>query len=144
VKRAVCFLLLSTLWVGSLNLAQGPHKPHASPLDAELFPPQLVKQHRQEIGLTDEQSRSILEIVKEGQGGMLEARWELVPELEKLRQILAEPKVNADEAQAQLARVIEKENLLKELQLMLMIRVKNELTPEQQQKLRGLRPERMR
>lgn len=144
LPKSFCMLLLPALWIGSLSWAQGPREVDALPLDAELFPPEMVMRHSEKIDLSDEQSRSILDAVKEAQGGILEGQWGLRPELEKLRRILAQPRIPEEEAKAQLARVMEEESRVKELQLMLMVRVKNLLTPEQQRRLQELRSDERR
>lgn len=136
----VCAMPLAATpaWAQSPGQAQG--QPPAPPqLDADLFPPDLVMRFQKEIGLTDKQSMAIVDAVRNMQSEMIEVQWNLSPELEGLRAMLSQPRIDEGEVRERLTRITSMENRAKELQVLLMVRVKNALTPEQQEQLRGLR-----
>ena len=132
ILSAILFLFLAVpVW--SQAAAEEPG------LDADLFPPDQVMRFQSEIELTPGQSRSILEIVQKTQKEMLEVQWKLQPEVQALRAELAETRVNEKTVLAHLNAITSTEARAKELQLLLMVRVKNVLTPEQQRQLKQLR-----
>ncbi len=108
-------------------------------LDEHLFPPDLVMRLQRDIDLSEEQTSTILEAVRSTQHEMIDVQWKLNPQLQSLRDQLANSRIDEDEVRTRLARIIALEAQAKELQLLLMVRVKNTLTPSQQQRLRELR-----
>ena len=70
-----------------------------------------------------------------------ELQWQLQGAMEGLTGLLKQPK--ADEAQvvAQLDKVLAAEREIKRSQITLLVRIKNNLTPEQQHRLQTLRRE---
>jgi len=101
----------------------------------------LIMQHRRAIDLTDEQRDAISRLIQELQGKVVRLQWELLDEVEALKQILAGDRVDLDRAMDQLNRTLDTEQEIKEAHLELLIRMKNVLRPDQQQVLRRLRNE---
>ena len=130
ILPALCLLALTAL-------AQQPGNEAA--LDADLFPPDLVMRFQRDIDLSEEQSAAILATVRDTQSQMIEVQWQLNPELQGMRELLAAERVDEAAVLERLARITALEVQAKELQILMMVRVKNQLTPEQQQRLRGLR-----
>ena len=93
------------------------------------------------IGLTDAQRTAITDAIRETQERLMPLQWELDAKSEEATKMFSSPRVDADAAMAAAAPVMEIEQRIKSEHLRLLIRVKNELTPEQQDKLRALHPE---
>jgi Spy/CpxP family protein refolding chaperone len=106
----------------------------------ELFLPGLVMEHQRDIGLSAEQRDAITKEMTTTHQKVLELRWGLEEKSEALRKLLAENKIDEKAALARAAEVMDIERQMKQAHLTLLIRLKNQLTPEQQQKLAALRP----
>jgi len=131
-------LVPGLLWAPRPAVAQAPTQ-EANPLAAVLFEPELVMQHRRAIGLTDEQRDAISRMIQELQGQVVRLQWELLDEMESLKEILVRPRIDQDRALDQLERVLETEKRIKRAHLELLIRIKNVLSAEQQRQLTRLR-----
>jgi Spy/CpxP family protein refolding chaperone len=105
-----------------------------------LFPPSLIMQHQSDIGLTDAQRQAITKAITEAEKDTLDVRWQLEEKTGALTKLLAAGSVDEAAALAQADEVLELEGRMKRLRLGLMIRVKNVLTPAQQETLRRLAP----
>jgi Spy/CpxP family protein refolding chaperone len=106
----------------------------------ELFLPGLVMEHQRDIGLSAEQRDAITKEMTATHQKVLELRWGLEEKSEALRKLLAENKIDEKAALARAAEVMDIERQMKQAHLTLLIRLKNQLTPEQQQKLAALQP----
>ena len=119
---------------------RGPGTPsQADPLAKDLFPPELVMANQQAIELTDSQRSAIQTAMREAQSRFVDLQFAVSGEMEKLGQLLAPPRVDEAAVLAQVDRVLGAEREIKRAQLGLMIRIKNQLSAEQQTKLRALR-----
>jgi Spy/CpxP family protein refolding chaperone len=96
-------------------------------------------QHRQELGLTDEQKNAIREEMLKASTRFTELQWRIQDEMETMATLMKSAPVDEQRALAQLDKVLSIENQVKRTQLELSIRIKNKLTPEQQMKLQELR-----
>ena len=114
-------------------------QPPQDPLGDILFPPELVMQHQQEIGLTEEQRRDIIAEIGNAQQKATEVQWKLQREVEQMAAILKRDPVDETAMAAQLDRVLALERDMKRIQLTLVVRIKNRLTPEQRARLRELK-----
>ena len=123
---------------GAQGLGGPPMRPPA--FLEQLFVPALVMAHQHEIELTAAQRDAITKDMSETQKKVLELRWALEEKSEALRKLLAENKIDEKAALARAAEVMDIERQMKQAHLALLIRLKNQLTPEQQQKLAALRP----
>jgi hypothetical protein len=132
--RFLPILLLSLL--GSLALADPPPRDEVA---RQLFPPELVLKYSQEIGLDDRQSKELKALVQQAQSRFLDLQWDLQSEQGKLIEQLRQRPVNENATLAQLDRVLALEHDIKTAQLLLLIRIKNDLSEAQQQKLTALR-----
>ena len=138
--KARIFILCAAGLLATLPALAQPAPPPHDPIGEFLFPPELVMAHQSEIGLTPEQKTALRREVYQAQSQFTEMQWELQDAMEALRAQLEPPQVNPERVRAQLDQVLELENRVKRLQLSLMVRIKNSLTPEQQARLRELRP----
>ena len=111
------------------------------PIARSLFEPELIMKHRRAISLSDEQRDAISRLIKELQGKVVSLQWELQEQVAALSTELARPRVDLDRAQDRMGSVLQTERRIKEAHLTLLIRIKNVLTPQQQESLKKLRAE---
>jgi len=105
-----------------------------------VFPPKLVMEHQQEIGLTPAQTDAIKSAMNETQRQLTDIQWKLDAESEALDKLLAADHVDEATALAKLDEVVTTEQQVKKLNFALLLHIKNQLDPQQQAKLRALRP----
>jgi Spy/CpxP family protein refolding chaperone len=108
------------------------------PIAQNLFPPELVMQHRQELGLTDEQRAAIKDEAIKASTRFSEIQWQMQDEMETMVNLMKGATVDEQKVLAQLDKILNIEREVKRTQLALAIRIKNKLTPEQQERLREL------
>ncbi len=135
---------LIVAWLGLIlaaapALAQAPPQPPHDPIGEAMFPPELVMQHQQAIGLQTEQKNYIREEMRKAQARFTELQWQLQDAMEALVSTLQQDQVSESQALNHLERILDTERQIKTLQITLMVRIKNKLTPEQQARLRQLR-----
>jgi Spy/CpxP family protein refolding chaperone len=118
--------------------AQAPHPP-MDPLGAAMFPPEMIMQHTRELGLTDEQKTFMRGEIQRSTTRFNELQWQLQDAMEALHEIMKSSSVNEQQALAQLDKVLDAEREIKRLHIGMGIRIKNQLTPEQQAKLHAMR-----
>ncbi len=131
-------ILLSFAFVCALSWGQSP-QPSDDPIAAQLFSPELVMQYRQEINLTAVQSKSLRDEIQKAQTKFLDMQFDMQAEKEKLVLLLKARPVDESAVLAQLDKVLDREREIKKTQIALLIRIKNQLTAEQQNKLTELR-----
>ncbi len=105
-----------------------------------LFPPELVMAHQREINLQDAQRTKLVAAMTAAQGKFTESEWTLTAEQDKLQQLMQGTTIDEAAVEKQLDRILSMENDLKRAQLLMMVRVKNVLTPEQQAMLAAWQP----
>jgi len=131
-----CILLIGALFAMT---AWADEPPGADQVSKNLFPPELIIQHREDIGLDEAQSKSLKDSVQQAQAKFLDLQWDMQAETGKFVHLLHAPRIDEAAALAQADKVLAIETAVKKAQLSLLIRIKNLLTPEQQQKLEQLR-----
>jgi Spy/CpxP family protein refolding chaperone len=142
--RRVLFAILLGAAAAPGARAQTP-SPASGPRSGEdmlarlLFPPELVIQHSQEIGLQPAQRTTIVGALKEMQNDMVDLQLQMSERGQEMAKLLGEPKVDEAAALAQVDKVLTLEREVKRRQMQLLIRIKNALTPEQQERLAKLR-----
>ena len=109
------------------------------PIGQSFFAPELVIQHQEAIGLNAEQKDYFKAEIRQAQLKFTELQWKLQDEMEKLVSLVKQPRVDEQQALAQLERVLAAEREIKKEQVTLLVRIKNKLTPDQQSKLAELR-----
>jgi len=132
-KLPILFLALAGL---ATLRAQTP--PSDDPFRDLLFPPELVMQNQQALGLTDEQKNYLKTEMTQAQTHFTELQWKLQSEMERLVSMVKESNIDERQALAQLDNVLTAEREVKRMQIALLIRIKNHLRPEQQTKLREI------
>jgi Spy/CpxP family protein refolding chaperone len=115
-------------------LAEGA-PPADDPFAAYLFPPDRVMSHSLELGLDDAQKGAIKTEVQRVQNRFTDLQFELQGESEKMVRLLQEKPVDETRVLAEVDRILAFEKEIKKMQIALLVRIKNILTPAQQAKL---------
>ena len=130
--------VLSVLILFIVQTAQA-NQPTDDPIGDLLFSPELVMQHQQAIGLSDEQKESLKAELRKAQLKFTELQWQLQDELEKLLALLKQEQVSEPQTLAQLDKVLSIEREIKRGQFALLIQIRNRLTSEQRARLTELK-----
>jgi Spy/CpxP family protein refolding chaperone len=137
MKLAICALAALLLAATSPLRAQQPAG--SDPIATNLFPPELVMQHQQEIGLSDEQRSFIMSEIQQAQQRATTQQWQLQREVETMAELLRHDTVDEARTIAQLDRVLAAEREIKRIQITLVVRIRNRLTADQRARLTALR-----
>ena len=114
---------------GRLSEAQGFVE--QSSIDRNLFPPELVMRHRAEIELTDTQRSELIGVIQEFQSAIVGIEWELQDAKLELEQKLAVHPTSIKAVEQALDNVFIYEAQIKKRHILMLVRVKNVLTPTQ-------------
>ena len=133
-----CLSCTSALWADAGGMGMGRMRGPA--FLRQLFLPMLIMQHQSDIGLTPAQRDAITKEMIDMQKAVLDLRWQLEEKTTALTNLLAANKVDEKAAMAQVDEVLKLEDQLKRQRLGFLIRVKNVLTPSQQDALRKFQP----
>jgi Spy/CpxP family protein refolding chaperone len=109
------------------------------PMGKAFFPPELVMHNQDAINLTEAQRNSIAKEMQEAQSEFISAQWGLTKETEKLKSIIEKEKPSEQDALDQFEKIVTMENKIKRRQIILLIRIKNLLNHEQQEKLQRIK-----
>ena len=135
MKPRAYILCVLMLGVCVRALGQGP----GDPIAESLFPPELVIQNQQALGLTDEQKEFFKGELRKAQLRFTELQWQLQDEVEKLASLTKQDHVDEQAVLTQMDRVLAAEREIKRTQISLIIRINNKLTPEQQARLQEMK-----
>jgi Spy/CpxP family protein refolding chaperone len=109
------------------------------PIAQSFFSPELVMQNQQSISLTETQLTNIQKEMQSAQAEFTPLQWDLQKEMEKFKLMISKPALSEADVEAQLDHMLTIENKIKKRQILLMTRIKNTLSREQQEKLRLIR-----
>jgi Spy/CpxP family protein refolding chaperone len=115
--------------------------PPPDPLAHVMFPPELIMGHARQLGLTDDQKTFMRSEIQKTTASFQELQWKLQDQMELLHETMKAPVVSEQQALTQLDKVLDIEREIKRLHIGLAIRLKNRLTPEQQEQLQKMRAE---
>ena len=118
-----------------------PHPPNPDPLAHLMFPPDMIMNHARQLNLTDEQKAFMRSEIQKTTASFQDLQWKLQDQMELLQETMKSTSVNEQQALAQLDKVLDLEREIKRLHIGLAVRLKNRLTPEQQDQLHKMRPE---
>jgi Spy/CpxP family protein refolding chaperone len=117
-----------------------PHPPpNPDPLAQLMFPPDMIMGHARQLNLTDEQKAFMRAEIQKTTTTFQELQWRLQDQMELLQETMKSSSVNEAQALAQLDKVLDVEREIKRLHIGLAVRLKNRLTPEQQEQLHKMR-----
>jgi len=135
MKLIIALALLTSL--GPL-FAADDSKPASDPLAGAFFPPELILLAHDRIALTPDQLEAFRAEVAKTQSRSEELRAKLEQETASLAAMAKPDRVDEAALAAQLDKVLDAERELKHLHIGLLAAIKNQLTPEQEAKLREL------
>jgi len=121
------------------------HKPHdkpmhgADPIAAKLFPPDLIMDHQQELGIDPQQRDAILKEIERAHSQIFPLKWQMSGASEQLAKALDGPKIDEEKTLASADKVMGLERDIKRAHLTLLIRIRNLLTDSQRAKAAELR-----
>ena len=113
--------------------------PNPDPLAHLMFPPDMIMAHAHQLNLTDEQKTFMRTEIRKTTATFQDLQWKLQDQMELLQETMKSPSVNEQQALAQLDKVLDIERDIKRLHIGLAVRLKNQLTPEQQDQLHKMR-----
>jgi Spy/CpxP family protein refolding chaperone len=116
-----------------------PPPPPPDPLADVMFPPDLILNHARQLQLTDDQKAFIRGELQKTMTTFNELQWKLQDEMEALHDTLKANAVDEQQALAQLNKVLDIEREIKRLHIGMGVRIKNHLTPEQQERIEKIR-----
>ena len=117
-----------------------PHPPpNPDPLAHLMFPPDMIMGHARQLNLTDEPKAFMRAEIQKTTAAFQELQWKLQDQMELLQETMKSSSVNEAQALAQLDKVLDVEREIKRLHIGLAVRLKNRLTPEQQEQLHKMR-----
>lgn len=135
----ILFLALSAGLVQaqkSYTYVQSPTSPLAQDIfKGKIYTTTNLMEEREAIALTEAQVAKIKKLHAENSGQFSTLKWDLDDATAKMKKMLDQPKINASEVSRQLDEVLRLENQMKRIQMSTMVAIKNELTPEQIEKL---------
>ena len=134
--RLATFVAIAVLAAAAPVSAQEAHE---KAFAQYLFPPELVMQNQQKIGLRADQRTTITEAIQQLQAKVVDLQWKMQDETQKLADILSKNPISETETLAQVDRVLAIEREIKRAHIGMLIRIRNALTPEQHAMLRSLR-----
>jgi len=136
MKRLVITLLFLSI---SAFAQQPPPQPNDDPIGRQLFPPEMVMGHQEELGLQEKQRAAIRSEVHKVQSRFVDMQWQLSEDAEKMANLLRATPIDEAKVLEQADKVMAQEREVKKMQLSLLVRIKNLLTPEQIAKLHEIR-----
>ena len=125
---------VARLYLHQLEEETGPQG-----MEKYLYPPELVMEYQDEIGLSAEQKRDVKKAYLDAEVQFVDLKWELQEAQSTLEKELESSQVDEGVAMDKLEAVLILENRIKMLQLEAQIRVKNLLSDQQKMKLQQLR-----
>lgn len=135
VKPAVASMVLLL----TLAPAPGLAEDDTGPFRELVFSPQLLMAHQRKIGLTRDQRETVIREMQQARSELLPVEFEMTEAAADLMDLLDGPRVDEEAALAAAGRVLELERQMKSRRMVLLIRIKNLLTEEQQEQLRAIR-----
>jgi hypothetical protein len=128
VKKGI-FLVLAVASLGmGVALAAGPKE---DVFKGKLFPPNVILEHRAEIGLSKAQFKAIRAAVVEVQAGVAEHEWDMQEAYQVLMQELDKSPIDESRVMENADKALLAENQVKKKQMSMLVRLKNLLTEEQ-------------
>jgi Spy/CpxP family protein refolding chaperone len=104
-----------------------------------MFSLDMIMQHQRELALTDKQKAFMRGEMQRTTTRFTELQWELQDAMETLHETMKGNRVNEEMALSQLNKVLDAEREIKTLHMGMAIRIKNQLTSDQQMKLQTMR-----
>lgn len=114
-------------------------EPSSDPIAEYLYPPELIMQNQQVLGLSDEQKTAIRKEIQTAQSTFTDWQWKLQDQMETLVSLIKQDRVDEQKALNQLDQILNLEREIKRTHFTLVIRLKNKLNSDQIAKLANLK-----
>ena len=131
-------LFITLLFLNISAFAQQP-PPNDDPIGRQLFPPEMVMGHQEELGLQEKQRAAIRSEVHKVQSRFVDLQWQLSEDTEKMASLLRSTPIDEARVLEQADKVMAQEREVKKMQLSMLVRIRDLLTPEQIAKLQEIR-----
>ena len=131
-------LFITLLFLSISAFAQQP-PPNDDPIGRQLFPPEMVMGHQEELGLQEKQRAAIRNEVHKVQSRFVDLQWQHSEDTEKMANLLRGTPIDEAKVLEQADKVMAQEREVKKMQLSMLVRIRNLLTPEQITKLQEIR-----
>ena len=95
--------------------------------------------HQEELGLQEKQRAAIRSEVHKVQSRFVDLQWQLSEDTEKMASLLRSTPIDEARVLEQADKVMAQEREVKKMQLSMLVRIRNLLTPEQIAKLQEIR-----
>lgn len=115
--------------------------PNPDPLAHLMFPPDMIMSHARQLNLTAEQKEFMRSEIQKTTATFQDLQWKLQDQMEALQETMKSTSADEQQVLAQLDKVLDIERDIKRLHIGLAVRLKNKLTPEQQDQLHKMRME---
>lgn len=106
----------------------------------KLFPPNVILEHQDALGLSKQQFTAIRKAVVQVQADVAEHEWDVREAYQNIMQELDNNPVEADATLAHVQKALLAENEVKKLQMAMLIELRNLLTAEQVAYLQSVSP----
>jgi len=136
MKRKVYLMCVVLVLVAARFWAE---QPSADPLAEYLYPPELVMQNQQVLGLTEEQKIAIRKDIQTAQSAFTDWQWKLQDQVETLVSLIKQDRIDEQKVLTQLDQILNLEREIKRTHFTLVVRIKNKLTSDQIAKLAELK-----
>ena len=137
--RNVYKSLVFTLCLLTPGMLSAQSEQAEDPFASLVFTPEEIMEHRRAIDLNDEQRDGITRLIQDLQGQLVGLQWRLLDETESVKEAMEGPRVDLDRVMDRFGKALDTEMEIKRIHLELLIRIKNILTPTQQEELLRLR-----
>ena len=137
IKNSLTLLGLCLVLLSSIASAQGVGQ-QKDVFKGKLFAPNIILENQDALDLNKEQFTAIRAAVVEVQGSVAEHEWDLREAYMKVLADLDEVPIDEDKVMQNVEAALLAENKVKQLQVTMLIRLRNLLTDEQVQYLQGL------
>ena len=137
MKIIACSVYILLILINNSVWAQQP-QPN-DPLGENLFPPDLVLQQQSAIGLSEDQKNYIKTEVRKAQRQFTDLQFQLQDEMDTMASLLKQQQTDEQQVLTQLDKILAIEREIKQTHFVLIIRIKNRLTPDQQSRLQQLK-----
>ena len=104
----------------------------------KLFPPNIILEHQDELGLSKEQFTAIRAAVVEVQSNVAGHEWDLREAYQRVLSDLDESPIDEDQVLDDVDAALRAENQVKKLQVAMLIKLRNLLTDEQVEYLQSV------
>ncbi len=118
---------------------QRPDGPHGDMMAENFFPPELIMQHQKALGLKEDQQTAIRSEMQKMLSRFTDLQWQQSAENETMASLLKQDHPDEKQVLQQLDKLLKIEDEIKRLHVGLRVKIKNVLTPDQQEQLRELK-----